>query len=68
MLNFEVETLMKIFLSLLLTLFTSLPALAEQEKFDARGFAQRYFDVWSSTQAPDASADDMLLHIAQYSL
>ena len=64
MLNFEVETLMKIFLSLLLTLFASMPVLAEQEKFDAREFAQKYFDVWSSTQAPDASADDIEAYLS----
>ena len=55
---------MRIFVVMLFTLFASLPALAEQDKFDAKAFAQNYFDVWSTTQAPEASADDIEAYLA----
>ena len=55
---------MRTFVVMLFTLFASLPALAEQDKFDAKAFVQNYFDVWSTTQAPEASADDIEAYLA----
>jgi len=55
---------MKIILALIFAFVASVPVFAEQEKFDAMAFAQNYFDVWSTTQAPKASADDIEAYLA----
>jgi hypothetical protein len=50
---------MKILVSLLFALLVQFPAYADQESFDARAFAQNYFDAWAATQSPQAGAEDI---------
>ena len=50
---------MKILVSLMFALLVQFPAYADQESFDARTFAQDYYDAWAATQKPQASAEDI---------
>jgi len=50
---------MKIVISLILAFLLPLTAAANEENFDARSFAQNYFDAWSATQSPNASIEDI---------
>jgi hypothetical protein len=50
---------MKVFGLLMLTFLVSSTAFSDQESFDATSFAGSYFEAWSATQSPEASAGDI---------
>jgi len=57
------ESLMKLFVSLAFLLLIPYSLDANGEKFDAKRFAQNYYDAWGATQSPQASTDDIELYL-----
>lgn len=55
---------MKVVILLFLTILVSTPALAKEPGFDATSFARSYFEAWSATQSPEASADDIEYYLS----
>ena len=56
---------MKRLILVLVLLMSQIPAAsAEEVAFDYAGFAQKYFNVWTDTQRPEATKEDLEAYLA----